>query len=151
METIEFIELLQATLSPIILLSGMGLIYLTSTNRLARTIDHSRLLANELDTREFDDPEKEKKLKQIRTLYKRSRILRLSILSTTFTIIAGSLLILCLFLDLSYQIPTHGVSNMLLFLIIIGIALSAICLFLEVRLTLKALELDIGKYIKSSN
>jgi len=143
METLQFIDVLEAVLSPVILLSGMGLIFLTSTNRLGRATDRARILAMELKSGNMKEGDRSGKLKQISILHKRSRILQVSILSTTFSIIATSLLILCLFLALSFNAPTSGFGSLLLLLIIGGIAVAAISLFIEASFTLHALELEI--------
>ena len=47
----EIIPVLQVAIGPVILISGVGLLLLTMTNRLGRAIDRSRSLAGEL--REF--------------------------------------------------------------------------------------------------
>jgi hypothetical protein len=44
----ELIPVLQVAVGPVILVSGVGLLLLTMTNRLARVIDRSRLLYREL-------------------------------------------------------------------------------------------------------
>jgi Protein of unknown function (DUF2721) len=44
----ELIPVLQVAIGPVILISGVGLLLLTLTNRYGRTIDRSRLLVGEL-------------------------------------------------------------------------------------------------------
>ena len=44
----EMIPVLQTAIGPMILISGLGLILLTTTNRLRRTIDRVRILTAEL-------------------------------------------------------------------------------------------------------
>jgi hypothetical protein len=45
----EFIDFLQACITPVALISGVGLLLLTITNRLGRTIDRTRQLVAELN------------------------------------------------------------------------------------------------------
>ncbi len=75
METMEFIKFLQACITPVALISGVGLLLLTITNRLGRTIDRTRHLVAELNSGEV----KRRQVieTEIKILYKRSRYLRL--------------------------------------------------------------------------
>ena len=93
MEPIEsFVSFLQSSISPIVLISGVGLLLLSLSNRLGRTTDRSRDIVKEL--REIDDEKnKERKIIQLNILYRRSKILRFSIVSITFSILTSSLII----------------------------------------------------------
>ena len=44
----ELIPLLQTAIGPVILISGVGLLLLSMTNRFGRIIDRSRILAHEM-------------------------------------------------------------------------------------------------------
>jgi hypothetical protein len=54
----ELIPVLQVAIGPVILISGVGLLLLTLTNRYGRTIDRSRLLMRELRELAADDRER---------------------------------------------------------------------------------------------
>ena len=43
----EIVPVLQVATGPVILISGIGLLLLTMTNRLGRTIDRARILCRE--------------------------------------------------------------------------------------------------------
>ena len=45
MRLIDLVPILQMAVGPVILISGVGLLLLSMTNRLGRVIDRSRLLA----------------------------------------------------------------------------------------------------------
>ena len=51
----ELIPVLQVAIGPVILISGVGLLLLTMTNRYGRTIDRARHLVREL--RECSEPD----------------------------------------------------------------------------------------------
>ena len=92
MEPIDsFVRFLQSCISPIALISGVGLILLSLTNRLARTIDKSRMIVNELDNGQVAD--ENRKLIELKILFDRSKILRNSIVSISFSILSSSLII----------------------------------------------------------
>ncbi|MGA2605707.1 MAG: DUF2721 domain-containing protein, partial [Verrucomicrobiia bacterium] len=54
----ELIPVLQTAVGPTILISGVGLLLLTMTNRLARTIDRARATARELADASEEDRRK---------------------------------------------------------------------------------------------
>ncbi|WP_372682913.1 DUF2721 domain-containing protein, partial [Desulfosarcina sp.] len=92
MEPIDsFVKFLQSCISPIVLISGVGLILLSLTNRLARTIDKSRMIVNELDKGQVAD-ENRKRI-ELKILFDRSKILRNCIVSISFSILSSSLII----------------------------------------------------------
>ena len=46
----ELVPILQTSIGPMILISGLGLLLLTMTNRLGRIIDRSRSLLDDLES-----------------------------------------------------------------------------------------------------
>ncbi len=145
MENIQYlIQLMQSLISPVVLISGVGLLLLSLTNRLGRVIDRSRILVKELDN---DKENFEIKKIQISVLYKRSRILRTSITFISFSILFSSLMILLLFLGYFLKINIELVFITFFILAIIGLILSIISFLIDVSLTLKALKFQIKKYL----
>jgi hypothetical protein len=145
MENIQYlIQLMQSLISPVVLISGVGLLLLSLTNRLGRVIDRSRILVKELDN---DKKNFEIKKIQISVLYKRSRILRTSITFISFSILFSSLMILLLFLGYFLKINIELVFITFFILAIIGLILSIISFLIDVSLTLKALKFQIKNYL----
>lgn len=145
METIKpLVEFFQSAISPLVLISGVGLILLSLTNRLARTIDRSRAMVNEIQNSVETD--KENKKLQLRILVKRSYILKYSISAISLSILCSSLIIPVLLLMYVYNIDLAFVGKIFFLFSIIGIILSALFLFADVSLTLKALEFEVKDY-----
>ena len=138
-------DFFQSTISPLVLISGVGLILLSLTNRLARTIDRSRGLASEIQNDTSND--KENKRIQLRILVKRSYLLKYSITSISFSILCSSLIIPVLLIMYLFQIELSLLGKMFFLFSVMGIILSAIFLFIDVSLTLKALEIEVKDYI----
>jgi hypothetical protein len=136
---------LQNGISPIVLISGVGLILLSLTNRLARTIDRSRSIVAELEKGETK--RKELKIEELKILVKRSRILRGSIASISFSILCSSLIIPVLVINALFQVEFTLLGIFLFLLSVMGIILSAVLLFVDVTLTLKALDHEVKEYI----
>ncbi|MBN2417214.1 DUF2721 domain-containing protein [bacterium] len=142
MEAIESLTVfLQTSITPIVLISGVGLLLLSVTNRLARTIDRSRMLAGKLQDRET--PDRDKKLRQLDILYTRSRLLRNSIAAITLSILCSSLIIVVLLTMNMFRIDLEIVGKVLFLCSIGAIICSVIYLMIDVTLTLRALDQEI--------
>ena len=147
MEPIDsFVKFLQSCISPIALISGVGLILLSLTNRLARTIDKSRMIVNELDKGQVAD--ENRKQIELKILFDRSKILRNSIVSISFSILSSSLIIPILLIMNLFHVNLTFLGVLFFLFSAIGIILSAIFLFIDVRLTLKALEFEVKDHIQ---
>jgi hypothetical protein len=138
--TRAFIQFLQSSIAPIALISGVGLILLSLTNRLARTIDRSRQLIQELRT--SDNERKTIINAEIAVLSRRNRYLKTAMAGIAFSILTSSLMIPVLLIMNISSVNLSYLGSFLLILSIGGIIISAIYLFADVSLTLKALELE---------
>ena len=145
--TKSLVEFFQSTISPLVLISGVGLILLSLTNRLARTIDRSRGLVNDIENDKSADIAK--KRIQLMILVKRSYILKYSITSISFSILCSSLIIPVLLIMYLYHLDLTFLGKLFFLLSIIGIILSAIFLFIDVSLTLKALEYEVEEHLNN--
>ncbi len=90
-----------------ILISGVGLLLLTLTNRFGRMLDRTRLLNQEL----MAGPAVEKAgplRTQIEILMRRASILRLSITLSTVTVLAAAVIMLLLFLSAWLHLELSG-------------------------------------------
>lgn len=138
----EFIPVLQIAVGPVILISGVGLLLLSLTNRFGRVVDRSRLLARELKAAAA--PEHPALLAQVRILSRRARILRLAIVLALLSALAASLLIIGLFWAESTD--TNAVRLItVLFVGAMAMLFGALLAFLvDTNLSLKALKLEVG-------
>ena len=147
MEPIDsFVRFLQSSISPIVLISGVGLLLLSLSNRLGRTTDRSREIVKEL--REISDKKsKKRKIVQLNILYRRSKILRFSIVSIAFSILTSSLIIPILLIMNLFGTDLTTIGIFLFLLSILGMITSAILLFIDVTLSLKALQIGVNEYL----
>jgi len=90
-QTQQFLNFLQSCIAPVALVSGIGLLLLTLTNRLGRTIDRTRNLVTELDSNVTK--KRNQKETEIRILFRRSNLLKNSIGSKVISIMSSSLII----------------------------------------------------------
>jgi hypothetical protein len=138
----ELIPVLQVAIGPVILISGVGLLLLTLTNRFGRAVDRSRHLLREM--RDANDADQSRLAGQVDILYQRARLIRLAITMAALSVLLASLLIIILFVTAWMKLEVAW----LLSLLFIGCMLSLIvCLsaFLrEINLSLAALKLELA-------
>ena len=91
----QLIPELRDAIGPVILISGIGLLLLTMTNRLGRAIDRARQLKGELPNRTEQD--RQQVLAQVAIIYRRARVVRLSITLAALSALLASALIIVLF------------------------------------------------------
>lgn len=145
----SFILFLQSAITPVALISGVGLLLLTITNRLGRTIDRTRHLVTELDMQNVK--RRGAKQHEIKVLYKRSRYLRTSIAFIIISVFSSSLIIPLLFV-MNFTAYWLRVPGYLLFVIsILSILVSSFYFFKDVVLSLKAIKLEAGEYLKEED
>jgi len=143
--TLNFIKFLQACITPVAFISGIGLLLLTVTNRLGRTIDRTRHLVDEMGKPEVRN--KKEKKNEIKILYRRSRYLRLSIGAMVISVISSSLIIPVLFFMTLFTIDLRIIGYSLFVLSILTILVSSIYFFIDVRLSLHALKLEVREHL----
>lgn len=141
----QFILFLQSSITPVALISGVGLILLSLTNRLGRTIDRSRKLADEL--RVSSGKRKDTLIYELKILSRRNKYLKSAMAGIAFSILTSSLMIPILLVMNVARVDLNFVGSILLVLSVGGIILSSIYLFLDVSLSLKALELETKDHI----
>jgi hypothetical protein len=141
----ELTKVLQTSISPVALISGVGLLLLSMTNRLGRTIDRARLLARE--ARSGTPDERERAVVQIRIIYQRARQLRLAIEFASMSIFCSCCIIVLI--PIIY-VAEAGMQGAVIFLFIVSLffLILALALFIrDVLLSLKALKLDIEDWL----
>ena len=140
-----FIKFLSACTTPVVMISGFGLLLLTITNRLGRTIDRTRFLVAELD----HDTVKRKKEKkhEIKVLYKRSRFLRNSIAWLLLGMIMSCLIIPLLFVMSFVKINLMSVGDAFFLISICATFVSLVYFFRDILLGLHAIKLEASEYI----
>jgi hypothetical protein len=143
---IEYLSrILQASIGPSIFISGAGLLLLSMTNRLGRSIDRIRTLIKELE----NIPEKEfAPLElQIRILYRRCHLLRSAIGLATASIFFLCLIMLLLFSAFLLDAPLEHAVEILFAAGVISLLLSLVFFLMDIRLTLNSLRIEIEGHL----
>ena len=139
----SILHLIQAAIAPVVLISGVGLLLLTLSNRLGRIVDRTRLVASE---RKHADPATHAELDaQLAILGRRARMIRLALALSASAVGVTGLLIAALFLAL---LLGHNAALLCtgLFVTALLCLVCAMWVFVaELRISLTALDVAVGK------
>lgn len=140
MSLTSLIPTLQLSIGPVILISGIGLILLSMTNRYGRVIDRARHLTHDLHGAADDDFAR--LLAQLRILSTRAKLVRASIALAALSILLTALLIIGLFLGALLQLSIAAVIVGLFICCMLSLVFSLVLFILDINLSLKALWLE---------
>ncbi|PIR20784.1 MAG: hypothetical protein COV45_04300 [Deltaproteobacteria bacterium CG11_big_fil_rev_8_21_14_0_20_47_16] len=140
----ELIPILQTAIGPAILISGIGLLLLTMTNRLGRAIDRSRILISEMIKASPND--RHKYQKQLTVIWKRARLIRLSIALSATSALAAALLIATLFSVAIFKLELTWLIGSLFTVGIICLIVSLVVFIQDINQSLAALKHEISHH-----
>ena len=139
----EFIPVLQISISPVILISGVGLLLLSMTNRLGRVIDRSRFLWREL--REVPDEYREAIHAQLKILSRRAELIRRAIILASISVLLAAILIIVLFIAVLLNLEAALIIIVLFIGCMLTLIISLITFIKDVNQTLIAFKVEIGE------
>jgi hypothetical protein len=143
MTVTELIPVLQTAIGPVVLISGVGLLILSLTNRLGRVVDRGRYLAAEL--RDAHDSKHPGIINQLRSISHRANLLRQAIVFAVLCVLFAAVLIITIFLTAALQLETTWLIGAS-FICALGSLVWSLVVFLrELNLALIAFRLEIGE------
>jgi len=138
----ELIPILQIAVGPVILISGVGLLLLSMTNRFGRVIDRSRQLSLEL--RSAKDVERDVVLSQLKVLSTRALVVKRAITMATVSLLFTAILVITLFVAAVLRWEA-GLLIALLFVCSMVSLIAALVLFQrDINLSLAALKFELA-------
>jgi hypothetical protein len=144
----DLVPVLQLAIGPVIVISGVGLVLLSMTNRYGRVIDRSRHLAD--DVRGAGGGEAAARAAtQLAILVRRAHLLRLSIILASTSLLLAALLIIGLFITALIRAENASVIAVL-FVGCMGSLIASLAVFIyDINLSLTALDVEVGDAAKS--
>jgi hypothetical protein len=137
----DLIPALQMAIGPVILISGIGLLLLSMTNRFGRVIDRTRQIGREL--RQAPQSEADRFSAQLKMLRRRAGLLRWAIISATAATLMAALLISAIFLAALFGMAA-SIPVIVLFLGAMASLILSLVLFIQdLNLSLAAMTLEI--------
>lgn len=140
----EIVPVLQTAIGPMILISGLGLLLLTMTNRLGRIIDRSRALLDDLES----NPEHYvlRINREVSILWKRAGYIRTAILLACLTCFGASILIILLFLGAFANLDLPMVIVVIFIASMCCLSASLIFFFVDINLSLEAFRIEMESH-----
>jgi len=138
----QIIPELRDAIGPVILISGVGLLLLTMTNRLGRAIDRARLLKAELSKR--TEAEREHLQAQVAIIYRRAKMIRLSITLAAMSALLAAALVVTLFLTALLRWENGWLASIIFIGCMVSLIASLVAFIRDINLSLHALKLELG-------
>jgi Protein of unknown function (DUF2721) len=137
----QLIPVLQVAIGPVILISGVGLLLLSLTNRFGRAVDRSRQLSREM--RELPETERSRLGGQVEILFQRARLIRLAIILAAFSVLLAAVLIIVLFVTALLKLEAGLMICLLFIACLLSLIASLIAFLRDIHLSLLALKLEL--------
>ena len=136
----NLIPILQVAIGPVILISGVGLLLLTLTNRFGRAVDRSRQLLREM--RESPEPDRQHLARQVENLFRRARLIRLSITLAALSVLFAAVLVISLFFTALMNLEVGVFIGSLFAGAMLSLIASLGAFIKDIQLSLEALKLE---------
>jgi hypothetical protein len=148
MPTSSVVQILTASIAPVIVISGVGLLLLSISNRYGRAIDRARLIMRELHSRDASSADIRHLEDQLRHTHLRARLLRGSMIYGSLCIFFVSLMILSLFAEQVFQLHTDYVALPFFAACLVSLVISIYYAIRDITVSLAALEMEMSSLKK---
>jgi hypothetical protein len=137
----SFLPVIQLAITPVILLSGVGALMLTLTNRMGRVVDRTRSLAGGL--RQASATERPHRERQLQILWRRAKLVRIAVTFAGLSMLLSCLLVMGIFIDVSVD-PDYSRQLVVVFVGSVVCLIAALIAFLrDIWMSLWALQLEV--------
>ncbi len=144
----DLIGTLQLAIGPVILISGIGLIILSLTNRFGRIVDRTRQLS--VEYRNTSETDQKRILLELEILTVRAKVIRGSNFLAVLSVLLVSFIIIGLFGSALYHFTMTYILIILFISSIISLILSLFLFIYDLDLSLKALWIELPKGLDKS-
>jgi hypothetical protein len=137
----QLTRILQLSITPVALISGVGLLLLSMTNRLGRVIDRARVLG------EADEEVRAAGREEVRVLVRRARLLLGAIALIAFSIFLAVLMVAALF---AMYLLAARLERLVLLLFggcLACLVASTACFLGDILLSIRWLRLSLGRWV----
>lgn len=141
MPTVSVVQILTASIAPVIVISGIGLLLLSITNRYGRALDRARLLMRDLQNSDTDSANAQHLENQLRHTHQRACLLRGSMVYGSASIFFVSLTVLALFADQVFRLHFDFVALPFFALCLIALVISIAYSIRDITVSLEAVEM----------
>lgn len=137
------LELIQLSITPVILISGLGALVISMTNRMGRIVDRTRLLAGL--ARQASDDERGHLVTQLKVMFRRAKLMRLAMTLIVSSMFVSGLLITLIFLSALTELQLAA-GIFAVFLVSVVLMLGGLAAFVaDLWVSLVALDSDVRR------
>jgi hypothetical protein len=144
MPTPSVVQILTASIAPVIVISGIGLLLLSISNRYARSIDRARQIMCELQNGDPDSVNTRHLEEQLRHTHLRARLLQGSMIYGSASIFFVSLMILSLFAEQVFQLHRDFLALPFFAACLLSLLVCIYYYIRDITVSLAALELEMS-------
>ncbi|MBU0632182.1 DUF2721 domain-containing protein [bacterium] len=137
----DLIATLQLSIGPVILISGVGLIILSLTNRFGRITDRTRQLS--VEYRSASGSDLYRILSELKILTVRAKVIRASNVAAVLSVLLVSFIIISLFWSALFDVNIGSLIVVLFISSIISLILALSLFIYDLELSLKALWIEL--------
>ncbi len=141
----ELIPILQLAVGPVILVSGVGLLLLTMTNRLALILQRTWELSRE--HRAHPDQVPERVRTQMAVLLRRARMMRRAIGLAVICVLSAAVLVLMIFLTALFRLDDAWLLGLIFTCGMAALVASLWSFFQDVQQSLVTVKLELGEWV----
>jgi len=139
----SLLPIIQLSITPVILLSGMGAMMIALTNRMARIVDRTRSLAGQVRQAAGDD--RHHLETQLDVMWRRAKLMRLSVTFAGTSMLVSCLLVVAIFAGALLHRELGGSILGLFALSLVMIIASLIAFLRDLFVSLVALRVEVRR------
>ncbi len=139
----ELIPVLQVAIAPVILISGVGLLLLSLTNRFGRAVDRTRQIHHEMRAAPVAD--RLRLANQVEVIYRRARLIQFSIVMCALSALSAAMLILTLFFAALMRVELAVLISLFFICCLASLVVSLVTFIMDIRLSLRALKVELAR------
>jgi hypothetical protein len=139
----ELLPIIQLSITPVILISGLGALVISMTTRMGRIVDRSRNLAGL--ARQAKGEERAHIEHQLEIMFRRARLMRLAMTLVTSSIFTSGMLIMLLFVSGLGKITMPNVILGVFMLSVVFMLAGMAAFIRDVFVSLQALQLEVTR------
>jgi hypothetical protein len=148
MPTYSVVQILTGSIAPVIVISGVGLVLLSISNRYGRALDRARALLKQIEMGDTAAASAIRLEEQLQRTYRRAKLLRSSMMYGSASIFFVSLTILALFAEYILKVVMDFIALPFFALCLLCLVASMYYSIRDITVSMGALELEINSVRK---
>lgn len=141
--TSSALPIIQTAITPVILLSGVGALMITLTNRMARIVDRTRILAGQ--AQQAAEGARAHIDEQLAIMWRRAKLLRLAVTFAGLSMLLSCVLVMVIFVD-AFLDRRFGFEMVLIFGVsVMSLILSLFAFLRDIWMSLWALRIEVDR------